>query len=148
METVTRLLKAQTDVMAAQAKAVAVQNLPNLSCYTGEGGDATDDGFDRWVQRFRERARFASWSAKDQLYQLKLRLDKTALDVFRMLPDSECDTIDNAIQALKKRFKPKYIEELRGLEFHHRTQGNESIEQLGIGIQQLGRKAFHNRQGF
>lgn len=49
METVTRPLKAQADVMAAQAKAVAVQNLPSLSCYTGEGSDAIDDGFDRWM---------------------------------------------------------------------------------------------------
>ena len=40
---------------------------------------------------------------------------------------------------MRKRFKPKDIEELRGLEFYHKMQGEESIEQLGIGIQQLGR---------
>ena len=90
------------------------------------------------MQRFRERARFASWSAEDQLYQLKLHLDKTAMDVFRMLPDAESSNIESAITALGKRFKPKDIEELR----RHNTQGNESIDQLGIGIQQLGRKAF------
>jgi len=117
VETFTRLLKAQTDVIAAQAKAVAVQNLPSLKCYTGEGGDATNDGFDRWLERFRERAKFANWSAEEQLYQLKLHLDKTALDVFRMMPDSERETIDSAVAALKKRFKPADIEELRGLEF-------------------------------
>ena len=54
VETFTQLLKAQTDVIAAQAKAVAVQNLPSLTCYTGEGGDATNDGFDRWLERFHE----------------------------------------------------------------------------------------------
>ncbi len=43
---------------------------------------------------------------------------------------------------MKKHFKPGDIEELRGLEFHHRTQMDKSIEQLGISIQQLGRKAF------
>ncbi len=37
MEYVTKLLKVQTDVMAAQAHAVAVQNLPGLPYYTGEG---------------------------------------------------------------------------------------------------------------
>ena len=60
-----------------------------------------------------------------------------------MMPDSECETIDSAMAALKKRFKPADIEELRGFEFHYRAQGgDESIEQLGLSIQQLGRKAF------
>ena len=142
METVTRLLKAQADAMAAQAKAVAVQHLPAFACYTGEGSDIVDDGFDRWVERFHERAKFASWSAEDQFFQLKLHLDKTALEVFRMLPNDDLKTVETVITALKKRFKPTGIEELRGLEFHYRTQGNESVEQLGISIQQLGRKAF------
>ena len=78
----------------------------------------------------------------DQLYQLELHLDKTAIDVFHMLPDSDSKDIESAITALGKRFKPGDIVELRGLQFHHRTQGKESIEQLGISIQQLGRKAF------
>ena len=66
----------------------------------------------------------------------------TALEVFRILPDSDKKDISSAIEALKKRFKPTDIEELRGLEFHHISQGDSSIEQLGIHIQQLGRKAF------
>jgi hypothetical protein len=41
------LLQAQTDAMAAQAKAVAVQNLPPLPCYTGENSDVVDDGYDK-----------------------------------------------------------------------------------------------------
>jgi hypothetical protein len=122
LETFTRVLKDQTDVMAAQAKAVAVQNLPSLAYYTGEGGDITDDGFDRWLECSRERAKFASWTREEQLYQLKLHLDKTALDVFRMLPDEERDTIESAVTALKKRFKPADIEELRRLEFHHQLR--------------------------
>ena len=142
VETMTRLLQAQADAMAAQAKAVAVQHLPALPCFTGEGEDATDDGFDKWLERFQERAKYAGWSESDQLYHLKLCLDKTALDVYRMLPDGEKKTIDLAILALRKRFQPGGIEELRGLEFHHLTQGSETIEQLGLRIQQLGRKAF------
>ena len=148
METFTRLLKAQTDVLAAQACAVSVQNLPGLSCYTGEGDDATDGGFDHWLERFHARAVFAGWSSEEKLYQMKAHLDKTALNVFRMLPDQDRDTFDTAVSALKKRFRPADIEELRGLEFHHRTQGDgESIEQVGISIQQLGRKAFPSITG-
>ena len=54
VSTMARLLQAQTDAMAAQAKAVAMQNLPSLPCFTGEGSDAMGDGYDKWVQRFRE----------------------------------------------------------------------------------------------
>jgi hypothetical protein len=108
METFAHLLKVQADVMAAQAKAVAVQNLPALSCYTGEDGDATDDGFDRWLESFRE-SHIRKLVRGDQL---KLHLDKTALDVFRMLPPTERGTIGSAIQALKKCFKSGDIEEL------------------------------------
>ena len=140
--TMTRFLQAQAEAMTAQAKGVALQGLPSLPLFTGEGNDAIEDGFDKWIRKFRERAKFAGWSAADQLYQLELHLDKTAIDVFHMLPDSESKDIESAITALGKRFKPGDIAELRGLQFHHRTQGEESIEQLGISIQQLGRKAF------
>ena len=115
VQSVTRLLQAQTDAIAAQAKATAVQSLPALPHFTGEGTDVADDGFDKWIERFRERAKFAGWSESDQLYHFKLLLDKTALDVYRMLPDSDKSGIEQAIAALKQRFKPGGIEELRGL---------------------------------
>ena len=54
----------------------------------------------------------------------------------------EKEKLESAISALKKRFKPGGIKEVSGLEFHHHTKGDETIEQLGISIQQLGRKAF------
>ena len=139
VSTMAWLLKVQTDAMA---KAAAVQNLPPLPCFTGEGDDLVEDGYDKWVEKFRERARFANWSLDDQLSQLKLHLDKTARDVLHMLPSTKCSDVESAIRALGTRFKPRDIEELRGLEFHHKTQGDESIDQLGISIQQLGRKAF------
>lgn len=78
----TRLLQTQTDAMAAQAKAVAVQSLPALPCFTGEGSDIANDEFEKWLERFRGRAKFVGWSEGEQLYHLKLLLNKTALDVF------------------------------------------------------------------
>ena len=113
-----------------------------LPYFSGEGSGAQDDVFEQWVEKFRERAQFAGWSPAEQLYQFKLHLDKTALDVFQILPDSDKGDVEKTISALRKRFKPADIEELRGLEFHHLAQGTESIGQLGIRIQQLGRKAF------
>ena len=77
--------------------------------------------------RVSERER-TNWSASDQL---KLHLDKTALDVFCTLPASDIESVESAIEALRKRFKPRDIEELWGM-----TQGSDTIEQLGISIQQ------------
>ena len=39
------------------------------------------------------------------------------------------------------------IEELRGLEFHHKVQGKESIEELGMELLMLGCKAFPSSSG-
>jgi hypothetical protein len=78
------LLKVQADVMAAQAKAVAVQIF--LPCRATQGRmeiPLTMGLIGGW-----EGATFANWSKEDQLYQLKLHLDKTALNVFRMLNEA------------------------------------------------------------
>ena len=96
--------------------------LPYHSIY-GEGPDARDDGFDRWAERSEERSQVAGWTRKQKLCQLKLHLDCTVSDVFRMLPEEDSKHFDKALAALRKRFKPSDIEELRGLEFHHRVQG-------------------------
>ena len=142
METVACLIQAQTEAMAAQAKAAAITHLHPLSYFTGEGVTSHEDSFEHWVEKFKDRAQFAGWSSAEQLYQLKSHLDKTALEVFGMLPGPERENVTSVLEGLRKRFKPGDIEELRGLEFHHLTQESESIEQLGVRIQQLGRKAF------
>ena len=113
-----------------QAQAVASQYLPPISCYTGEGSDATEDSFDRWLECYEER--IAGRTKEQQLYQLKTHLDKTAGEVFCMLPETDPKDLKRAVAALRKCFKPADIEELRGLQFHHKIQGNgETIEQLG-----------------
>ena len=84
METVARLIQAQTEAMAAQAKAAATSSshLPPLPYFTGEGVTSHEDSFEHWVEKFKDRAQFAGWSSAEQLYQLKSHLDKTALEVF------------------------------------------------------------------
>ena len=79
--------------------------------------------------------------------QLRLHLTKLAEQVFQMLPKEDKSSYTKAIDALKKRFRSVEIEELKGLEFHRRVQGDESIEQLGMDLQKLGRKAFPAIQG-
>ena len=51
MQTMTKLLQAQTQAMAAQALATAVHHLPSLPLYTGEKEQAQYEGFDRWLER-------------------------------------------------------------------------------------------------
>ena len=64
-----------------------------------------------------------------------------------MLAKEEKSSYSLAVVALKKRFRSVEIEELKGLEFHRRVQGEETIEQLGMELQKLGRKAFPAAEG-
>ena len=144
VQSMTELLKAQTQMLAAQAQAASVQGLPALTPFTGEESQSQlfDEDFDHWLKSFEERAFVARWTAEQKLCQLKAHLNKTALQMFRLLSEDERSTYDKAVQALRKRFKPIDIEELRGIEFNQKMQQDESIEQLGIELQNLGRKAF------
>ena len=74
----TKLLQAHTEMMAAQAQAVTVQTLPPLTPFTGEESQNEDDTFERWLERFEERANLAKWNDEQRLCQLKAHLVKTA----------------------------------------------------------------------
>ena len=147
LATMARLLQAHTEAIAAQTQATAAQHLPPLKPYRGEGKQVEEDGFGRWLEQFEERAKIAGWSQAQQLHQLKLLLEKTALRVFQMLPIEDQGNYEKVTSALRARFKAVDIEELRGLEFHHRVQGEETIEELGLELQALGRKAFPSITG-
>ena len=85
IESMTKLLQAQTQMLAAQAQAVTVQTLPPLTRYNGEESQNEDNTFDRWIERFEERACLAKWNDEQKLYQLKAHLEKTAQQVFEMM---------------------------------------------------------------
>lgn len=70
--TMTRLLEAHTDAIAAQTQATAAQHLPPLKAFTGEGKQVEEDGFERWIEQLEERAKVAGWSAEQKLHQIKL----------------------------------------------------------------------------
>lgn len=131
-------------MMAAQTKAMAAQTLPSLPHFSGEGNLVWEDSFDRWVEHFEERATVAGWSGEERKYRLIMHLDKTAFHTFCMLPKESYSAIK---EALRKRFQPVDIEELRGAEFYQITQKEESVEELGIKLQTLARKAFPSLMG-
>jgi len=74
------------EALAAHARANAIQQLLQGK----EEQQAADDSFKWWVERFRERAEIADWTAG---HQFKVYLDQTASDIFWMIPESERDTL-------------------------------------------------------
>ena len=143
----TKLLQAQTKMLTAQAQATSVQTLPPLTPFNGEGSQDESNSFERWIEKFEERAKLANWTKEQRLCQLKARLESTAQEVFQMLPTEEKSDYSKVVEALKKRFKPVDIEELRGIEFHQIMQDQQSVEQLGLELQRLGRRAFPRASG-
>ena len=72
-----------------------------------------------------------------------MSLDKSAFQTYRLLPASVKPTYSATVDALKERFCPVDIEELRGMEFHQMTQkSGQTVEQMGIELQKLAQKAF------
>ena len=84
----------------------------------------------------------AGWSDPQKLFQLKAHLEKMTEHTVHMLPTEGKTSYDKVVLALKKRFSSIDIEELRGLEFHQLMQAKQSVEELGLELQKLGRKAF------
>ena len=50
------------DMMAAQTRAMAAQNLFPLVQFSGEGSLVGDESFDRWLEHFEDLAAVAGWS--------------------------------------------------------------------------------------
>ena len=135
-------MDSQSKLLAAQTNALAIQSAPPLTTFSGEDVEVEEKSFIRWLERFEERADLLSWSAEQKCYQLKLHLTKTAAQVFQLLTPEQRGKYAEAVAALKSRFKPVDIEELRGMEFHQVMQGEESIEKLGLQLMSLSGKAF------
>lgn len=87
IEWMTKLLQAQTQMLAAQAQAVTVQTLPPLILFNGEENHKEGKTFDRWIERF---ARLGKWNGnKKNLCQLTAHLKKTAQKVFEVMAVDE-----------------------------------------------------------
>ena len=55
MKQLTQLVQTQTEMVAAQTRAMSAQSLPPMSHYSGEGNQPGDDSFEKWLQQI-ERA--------------------------------------------------------------------------------------------
>ena len=142
MQSLAQLVKTQTDMVAAQTRAMSAQTLPPMPHFSGEGNQSGEDSFERWLKQFKERAKLVGWSEDHKKYHLKMLLDKNAFQAYCLLPGTVTASYKDTVEALQKRFKPVDIEELRGLEFHQLTQVKQSVEQLGIELQKLAKRGF------
>ena len=84
IQQLTQLVQTQTAMVASQTRVMSVQSLPPVPSYSGEGEQCLEDGFERLVKQYEERARLAGWSEDLRRYQLKMRLSKTAFQTYRL----------------------------------------------------------------
>ena len=127
-------------------QATAAQSLPPLPKFSGDSKSEEENNFNRWRESFEESAVLSGWTQEQKLFQLTIYLDKTTLQVFRMMPEAERTKHESAVASMKKKFWRVDIKELRGLQFCHKLQGDESLKQLGMELQQTARRAFHSVQ--
>ena len=118
---------------------MTAQSLPPLPQFTGEGSLVGYESFDHWHEEFEERSLVARWSKEKKKYRLKMHLHNTA---YHMFSEETKSSYSALVKALRKRFQPVDIEELRGMEFHQITQESESVKEIGIKLQVLAREAF------
>ena len=121
---------------------MAAQSLPPLPHFSGEGNLVGEDSFQHWVEHFEEWDTVAGWTGEKRKYRLKMHLDKTVFQIYCNLPKETQGSYNVVIDALRKRFQPVDIEELRGAEFYQMTQTMETVEEMGIKLQTIARKAF------
>ena len=135
------LLDSQAKLLAVQTNALAIQNGPPSASFSGKDIEVEANSFTHWLGKFEERANLLSWTEEQKCFHKQL-LVKTACQVFEILPPETCSNYGALVTALKDRFKPVDIAELRGLEFQQLTQKEQFIEQLGLQLMQLAKKGF------
>ena len=139
MQQLTQLVQTQTAMVAAQTRAMSAQSFPPMSSYSGESSHSSEEGFDKWTEQFKEHAKLVGWSKDHHRFHLRMFLDGSAFQTYKLLPE---DVKASYSATIDSRFRPVDIEELRGMEFHQVFQKNQSIEELGIELQQLAKRAF------
>ena len=135
-------LESQAKLLAVQTNTLAVQSAPPLVPFTGEDVEVETNSFERWLERFEERAVMLSWTDEHKCYHIKQHLGKTALQLFQLLPTEVRSNYSDIVAAFKDGFKPVDIEELRELEFHQLMQKEQSVKKLRLQLITLGKKAF------
>ena len=76
---IVKQFETQSQLLTVQVQAAT---LPPLVSFDGQC-DSDEMEFERWLERFEERARLAKWTEETKLCQLKLYLSKVADQAFQ-----------------------------------------------------------------
>ena len=96
-------LESQAKLLAVQTNALAVQSAPPLASFTGEDIETETNSFERWLDKFEDRATMLSWTGEQKCYHIKQLLTKGALKVFDLLPSETRSNYSELIAALNDR---------------------------------------------
>ena len=138
VEMMVKLFETQSQLIAAQVKDATLLPLAGFN----EQSDRDKLEFERWLERFEDRARLAKWTEETKLCQLKLHLSKVADQAFQMLFKDVKSSYERVVDTLKERFGSVEMKEWKSMEFHRRVQSDETILELGMDLQKLTRRAF------
>ena len=63
-------LESQAKLLAVQTNAMAVQSAPPLTPFTGEDIETEANSFERWLDKFEDRATLLSWTGEQKCYHI------------------------------------------------------------------------------
>ena len=79
--------------------------LTTLATFSGE--DMEDLGaFSRWLHKLGRMAELYHWTDQEKLIQFELLLTGQAEKLYELLPGSDKETFEEAVEALRKRLTP------------------------------------------
>ncbi len=101
------------------------------------------DNFDEWLKRFNRLAQANNWADNRKKNILPYYLVGSAEQTYDNTTQAEHATFAALVTALKEKFKPAQLSDLRSVELHSRFQGaKESVGDFAQAIQKLTKQAY------
>ena len=123
-------------------------SLPALSTYSGEENRDDEDSFERWVRKLEKYAELETWSDKEKLVQLEIRLAGRDERLFEVLPKESKGSFNTAVDSLKKRLAPARRDALLSAQLMKRKQlPSESVDQYAQEFETLFDCSYGRRSG-
>ena len=139
--------KKETVPVANSGRTVRL-SLPTLPTFSGEECRDDEDLFERWVRKLEKYAELESWSDREKLVQLELRLKGRAERLFEVLPSESKSSFKSAVEGLKKRLAPARRDALLSAQLMKRKQlPSESVDQYAQEFETLFDRSYGRRSG-
>ncbi len=122
----------------SESKEAVVSNF-ELKSFSGN----VTDNFDEWLKRFNRLAQANNWVDDRKKNILPYYLVGSAEQVYDNTTQAQRATFDALVAALKDKFKPAQLSDLRSVELHSHCQGaKESVGDFAQAIQKLTKQAY------